>query len=96
MNHTFTTMKNTLTFHSDSGHGWLEVSAADLADLHATPKDFSGYSYRKGTRYFLEEDCDAPKFILLFKAKYGEKPVIEEQYHDGDFVEDNNLNSIRF
>ena len=42
MNHTFATMKNTLTSHSDSGHGWLEVSAADLADLHATPKDFSG------------------------------------------------------
>jgi hypothetical protein len=89
-------MNNTLTFHSDPGHGWLEVSDRDLADLHATPKYFSGYSYRKGNRYFLEEDCDAPKFIALFKAKYGTNPTIDEQHHEGDFPQDNNLNSIRF
>lgn len=88
-------MNNTLTFHSDSGHGWLEVSDLDLADLHATPKDFSGYSYRKGSRYFLEEDCDAPKFISLYKAKYGVNPVIDEEHYDGDcFIRD--LNNIRF
>ena len=88
-------MKNTLTFHSDSGHGWLEVSSADLADVGVSPKDFSIYSYRKGTRYFLEEDCDAPKFISLFNAKYGVKPTIDaEHYEDDCFIRD--LNSIRF
>ena len=88
-------MKNTFTFHSDAGHGWLKVSSADLADVGVSPKDFTPYSYCDGTRYFLEEDCDAPKFISLFNAKYGVKPVINEEYHDGDcFIRD--LPSIRF
>ena len=87
-------MKNTFTFHSDAGHGWLEVSASELADVGASAKDFSRYSYRKKFLYFLEEDCDAPKFIGLFNAKYGTKPTLNEYHHDGDFVEENNLNSI--
>lgn len=90
-------MNTTLTFHSDAGHGWLEVSSAHLSDVGVSPKDFSRYSYRKGkSKFFLEEDCDAPKFIALFNAKYGVKPTIDEQYHDGDFVEENNLTNIGY
>lgn len=35
----------TLTYHTDPGHGWLEVSFYALADVGLTPADFSRYSY---------------------------------------------------
>lgn len=90
-------MNNTFTFHSDPSHGWLEVSDLDLKDVGAAPRDFSRYSYKKGsTMFYLEEDCDAPKFIALFKAKYGVKPTIDEHHHDGDFVEENDLTNIGY
>ena len=48
----------TLTFHTDPGHGWLEV---DLDLVIKYNLKISRYSYVKGKRAFLEEDCDAPK-----------------------------------
>ena len=62
-------MQSTYTFHSDPGHGWMEVPAADLAPLGLKKTDFSQYSYQKGTNVYLEEDCDAPKFIERCKEK---------------------------
>ena len=62
----------TFTFHTDPGHGWLEVTVADIADLGLTRKDFSSYSYTMRGILYLEEDCDAPVFIKAFKAKHGE------------------------
>ena len=50
---------------TDPGHGWLEVTYRDLADVGAAVDDFSDYSSIARTRetLYLEEDCDAPKFI---------------------------------
>lgn len=50
-------------FYSDPGHGWLEVRLHDLNKLNLKPTDFSGCSYRSGATLYLEEDCDAGKFI---------------------------------
>ena len=32
-------------FHEDPGHGWLQVSRGDLADVGLTRAAFSSYSY---------------------------------------------------
>ena len=55
-----------LTFHADPSHGWLEVALADIHELEIGHL-ISRYSYLKGERAFLEEDCDAG--IYLEKAK---------------------------
>ena len=73
---------NSFTFHCDNGHGWLEVSQADLNRAGLTRLDFSGYSYANGDTLYLEEDCDAAIFLDAFSAKRG-APVLTENYIDG-------------
>lgn len=46
------------TYHTDPGHGWIEVPIAELRRLDVADK-ISPYSYRKGATAYLEEDCDA-------------------------------------
>lgn len=50
----------TLTFHTDPGHGWLEVPKSLAHSLGIT---ISPWSYEKGDNYFLEEDLDANTFM---------------------------------
>jgi hypothetical protein len=54
----------TYRFIEDPGHGWLEVPVTELQALGIADK-ISGYSYvsRDGRTAYLEEDCDATKFI---------------------------------
>ena len=54
--------------HSDPGHGWLAVKLDELKMLGIT-SEISNYSYVKGKTVYLEEDCDAPRFIEAAKAK---------------------------
>lgn len=50
-----------LTFISDPGHGWLQVSRAQYEKSGITA---SCYSYQSPSgKVYLEEDCDAPNFI---------------------------------
>lgn len=60
-------------FHTDPGHGWLEVSIHDLALVGLHEGCFSHYSYksRDGNTLYLEEDCDAPKFRDHWTATFG-------------------------
>lgn len=62
------------TFHSDAGHGWLEVRKRELEDLGIADK-VSSYSYVRGDKVYLEEDCDASLFINALDGK-GIKPSI--------------------
>lgn len=78
-----TTSPCTFTFHSDPAHGWLEVLWTDLKNVNLNPTDFSRYSYRRGNTFFLEEDCDATKFVEAYEAKWGHKPNFREKLHDG-------------
>ena len=59
-------------FHCDPGHAWLEVSIAQLCMVGLERRDFSTCSYvgHDGSM-FLEEDCDAGKFINAYADKYG-------------------------
>jgi len=66
----------TYTFFNDPGHGWLEVPRSEL------PPGFtpSEYSYQRGDLVYLEEDCDAPPFIIHHKLK----PIQLEEHHTDD------------
>ena len=74
------------TFHSDPGHGWLEVPKADVAALGVLAA-ISGYSYvsKDGRTLYLEEDCDLTAFADAYVAKHG-KPFIDWRsvYYDND------------
>lgn len=74
------------TYHTDPGHGWLEVSAADLKAVGLTAKDFSAYSYRGNGKLYLEEDCDASKFVAAYEAKHGRKAEYQERYAERSFI----------
>lgn len=56
------------TFHSDAGHGWLEVHKDEL-DLFGIADKVSSYSYVRGDKVYLEEDCDAALFINAVENK---------------------------
>jgi hypothetical protein len=72
-------------FYEDPGHGWLAVKVLDLYKLGLSPSDFSCYSYWKGQTVYLEEDCDAPKFIEAFKNAHLNRsaPIFQMIEHTG-------------
>ena len=57
----------TFTFHSDPGHGWLEVSLAEYPEARQFA---SNYSYTNNGTVYLEEDCDAPAFLKTLTTEY--------------------------
>jgi len=69
-------MKVKRKFHSDPGHGWLEVKYSELKDLGIEDK-ISSYSYIKDDAVYLEEDCDATDYLNAMKAKGNEVEFIE-------------------
>ena len=79
-------LKPVFTFHTDPGHGWLEVSVSGLESVGFTTSDFSSYSYRSGSRVYLEEDCDAPKFIHRLTALGIDFGTIERNSSSDSFV----------
>ena len=72
-------MTESFTFHTDPGHGWLEVPLLVLQELGIN-EDISSYSYTDGQNVYLEEDCDAGKFVAAFEKARGSRPKIVEKY----------------
>jgi len=91
-------MNATFIKHNDPGHGWLEVSPSDLKNVGLSLSDISGYSYknRRGTRLFLEEDCDLSTFFNAYKVKNGAYPTYDVTNYKGEFPESLGLVSIHF
>ncbi len=56
-----------LTFHTDPGHGWLQVPKSELEKYGIADK-VSRYSYMKNDSAFLEEDCDAQLYTDALDA----------------------------
>lgn len=56
----------TYKFHTDPGHGWLQVPRVKLKELKIE-NEISQYSYVKGDDVFLEEDLDAGLFCQAMK-----------------------------
>jgi len=77
-------MSKTFTYFTDPGHGWLNVTTADCLDVGLLSSDFSRYSYRRAEKLYLEEDCDAPKFITAYTAKHGAAPTIKQSHTNGN------------
>ena len=88
-------MVATFVFHEDPGHGWLEVTRADMAKVNLSPSDFSGYSYRnsRDSKYYLEEDADATKFLVAWRDRFGSLPKFDNRYRHNTFIR--KLPSIR-
>lgn len=58
----------TFIFHTDCGHGWLQVPIKDLVELELL-REISRCSYCDEESVYLEEDRDAPIFINKFMEK---------------------------
>lgn len=69
-------------FHSDPGHGWLEVPRSLLNEL-GIENAISPYSYVRGGAAFLEEDCDAGLFRAAYEAVNGKLDYVVV-HHDHD------------
>jgi len=72
------------TLYLDPDHGWLAVPLSTLSNIGLGAADFTTYSHIgcSGTVLYLEEYCDAPKFIAVFRQQYGYEPAITERYID--------------
>ena len=75
-------MQTRYNFHFDAGHGWLEVPEADVKEL-GIKGDISGFSYRQGDTLYLEEDCDASRFLVAYEKREGKRFETRE-INDGD------------
>jgi hypothetical protein len=77
-------MKTSFTFHQDPGHGWVAVDQRSLRELGMSFVDFSGYSYisKSGNTIYLEEDCDASKFVAAYNARFGNRPALLEKHRN--------------
>ena len=58
----------TFLYHTDPGHGWVEVPMHELHRLGIAGK-ITSHSYRQGETAFLEEDRDATLFIETLRAQ---------------------------
>jgi hypothetical protein len=71
-----------IRFHQDCGHGWYEVEQRVLDHLGISDS-ISGFSYRKDTKVYCEEDCDAHIFFsTLEKNKGYSYDVISAEYFE--------------
>jgi hypothetical protein len=66
------------TWHHDAGHAWLQVP---LSLVETAPSQFS---YLDSKFAYLEEDCDAPKWIKDVAGKHGD-PMLWLEVSDGDW-----------
>ena len=57
-----------MLWHIDGGHGWLEVERSELKRLGIETK-ISSYSFQRGDKVYLEEDCDATIFLDAYHGK---------------------------
>lgn len=78
----------TFTFHTDPGHGWVEVTTRQLKHVDLTPGDFSGYSYQQGDVLYLEEDIDASVFLSTWEATVGPVSVVERYFDRDHWIRD--------
>jgi deoxyadenosine/deoxycytidine kinase len=73
------------TFHSDTGHGWLQVKRRELIDLGILDK-ISHYSYQYGPDVYLEEDGDLNCFMREMKARGKPVEITEINSHYDDSI----------
>ena len=74
--------KNTKIFktYSDPGHGWIAVKISLLERLGIADK-ITPFSYMRGKTAYLEEDCDATRFVMAYKETFGVLPQYTQNKH---------------
>lgn len=74
----------TFTWHSDPGHGWLQVETSIIKSIALL--GISTCSYIDGAANliaFLEEDCDAPLFLNAYQEAHPRTEIkFREKYVD--------------
>ena len=71
----------TFTYHTDPGHGWIEVPLPIVAALGITT-EISSFSYTDGRNAYLEEDCDAWLFVNAYEAAHGARPELVDVHQE--------------
>lgn len=69
-----------IRFISDPGHGWGEIDRTMLNELGIANK-ISQYSYQRGSKVYLEEDCDLSLFHSVLTKK-GTTVVFDHVYQE--------------
>ena len=69
-----------LIFHTDPGHGWLEVPKSMLVDLDISSQ-ISSCSYMNTDYVYLEEDCDCTVFVKAAESN-GYVLNVKEQHKE--------------
>lgn len=69
-----------IRFISDPGHGWGEVDRNMLNELEIANK-ISHYSYQRGSKVYLEEDCDLRVLYDALKNR-GDQVVFDNVYQE--------------
>lgn len=87
-------MKKIFKFYTDPGHGWLAVKVADVLRLGMSAKDFSSYSYTRGSTLYLEEDGDASKFQKAWESMFGKMEYVEKHTDGSHPIRSYNRNSF--
>jgi hypothetical protein len=70
------TFQETLLFLADPGHGWLRVPLGEIAAL-GIEAEISPYSFIDGRFAYLEEDCDAGRYLTAREAAGIPPPEIQ-------------------
>jgi len=68
----------TFDYIQDPGHGWIKVPVTLLLELNIAG-DISPYSYYKNGFAYLEEDCDAARFMNAYNARFGADPKLRSR-----------------
>ena len=63
-------------YHTDGGHGWVETDKALLKQLKIDNL-ITGWSYERGDKAYLEEDCDLSTLIKALEAENIQYKLIE-------------------
>jgi len=67
----------TFDYIQDPGHGWIKVPVALLLEL-SIAGDISSFSYYRDGFAYLEEDCDAARFMNAY-ARFGQDPKLRDR-----------------
>lgn len=76
-------MKRQYTLIEDPGHSWLEVPVKDVREAGVF-NQITNFSPVKRGKMYLEEDCDAPTFLLALQAKKVKVDIKEIHVNDFD------------
>jgi hypothetical protein len=68
----------TFDYIQDPGHGWIKVPVALLLEL-SIAGDISSFSYYRDGFAYLEEDCDAARFMNAYRARFGQDPKLRDR-----------------